>query len=308
MNIKNKLHQIKKKLQHPEKTVVDMCVNSNYKYAKLFTDKCYIKCFYKVHLHKKLNLKNPQTFNEKLQWLKLYDRKPVYTKMADKALMKEYVAGILGQGYVIPTIGVYDSVDDVPFDSLPQQYVIKCTHDSGSTFICKDKTTFDIENVKQKLSKRLKNSYFWYGREWPYKDVKPRIIVEEFLADKNGNAPLDYKLFCFNGKMQFFKVDYNRFTNHRANYFDRECELVDFGEYWLKPDDSIKFEKPEKFDKIIEFADKLSVGIPFLRVDFYYVNDRIYVGELTFFPASGAGLLTGDGDLIMGRMLTLPEK
>lgn len=308
MSIKNKLHQIKKEMQRPEQTIVNICNYDNYKFAKFFSDKLYIKCFYKKHLHKKLNLKNPQTFNEKLQWLKLYDRQPEYTKMADKATMKEYITDILGSGYVIPTIGVYDSVDDVPFERLPEQYVIKCTHDSGSTFICKSKANFDIENVKKELAQKLKTSYFWYSREWPYKNIKPRIIVEEYLCDENGDYPLDYKLFCFNGKMQLFKVDYDRFTDHKANYYNRNGEFQNFGEYWYKPDETIDLEKPEKFEQMIEIADKLSVGIPFLRVDFYYVYNQIYIGELTFFPAGGAGLLTGNGDIEIGKMLKLPKR
>ena len=308
MRLKEHLHNIKKKITHPERTVYNICMYDRHQFAPLFSDKFYLKCLYKKHLHKKLNLRYPTTFNEKLQWLKLYNRNPLYTQMADKAEMKQYVSQIIGDEHIIKTLGVYNSVDEVPFESLPDKFVIKCTHDSGSTYICKDKDTFDFQKAKDELSIRLKKNYYWEGREWPYKNIKPRIIVEEFLIDDERDYPLDYKFFCFNGKMEFFKVDFNRFTNHRANYYNKELVLQPFGEKYLPPDEYIYFKEPKDFKIMINIVERLAKGIPFVRVDLYYVNDRIYVGELTFFPAGGVGTLTGDGDEIMGKLIVLPEK
>ena len=307
-NVKEHLYDIKKRIMRPEITVYNICMYGNHQFAPLFSDKFYLKCLYKKHIHKKLNLKKPKSFNEKLQWLKLYNRNPLYTLMSDKAEMKKYVSQIVGENYIIKTIGVYDSVDEVPFERLPEQYVIKCTHDSGSVFICTDKNTFNIEKVKTDLSKRLKQNYFWVGREWPYKSIKPRIIVEEFLVDNERDFPLDYKFFCFNGKMQFFKVDFHRFTNHRANYYDRDVVLQPFGEKFLPPDSSIELKKPNHYEEMVTIVEELAKDIPFVRVDLYYVNAKIYVGELTFFPASGVGTLIGGGDEIMGDLIDLPQK
>lgn len=305
---KDRLHKIKKIIMRPEIIVFNICNYDNYQFAPFFSDRFYIKCFYKRYMRKKLNLNNPQTFNEKLQWLKLYNRYSEYTIMADKANGKKFISDKIGHEYLVPTIGVYESVDKVPFSELPDKYVIKCTHDSGSTFICTDKNSFEIDKVKFELSKKLKRNYYWASREPQYKNIKPQIIVEEFLCDEYGHYPLDYKFFCFGGKVRFFKIDFNRFSNHRANYYNRDFVLQDFGEKFLAPDPSIKMDRPEQFDKMVEIAEKLSKDMPFLRVDFYYINKCIYVGELTFFPAGGVGPLTEDGDEIMGELLVLPKK
>ena len=281
---------------------------NGYKYAKYIPDYIFIKAKFRTDTKERLNLRNPKTFNDKLNWLKLHDRKDEYSVMADKVKMKDYVAERIGSEYVIPIIGVYDSVQDVPFDELPEQFVIKCNHNSNATFICSDKKTFDFDTAKKVLSEKLELNYFWKGREWPYKNIDRKIIVEKFLCDENGNYPLDYKLFCFNGKMQFFKVDYNRFTEHRANYYNRNLELQTFGECNFLPDFSIEFNPPKDFEKMIEIADKLSTGIPFFRVDFYYINGKIYIGEFTFYPAGGFQLFTENGDRILGDMLVLPKK
>ena len=307
-SLKERLYDFKKELTRPEKTVYNICMYGRHQFAPLFSDQFYLKCLYKKHLHKIPDLQHPTTFNEKLQWLKLYDRNPNYIQMADKVGTKKYVSQMIGEEYIIKTIGVYNSVEEVHFESLPEQFVIKCTHDSGSTFICKNKDKFDFQKAKKELSLRLKKNYFWESREWPYKNIKPRIIVEEFLIDEERDFPLDYKFFCFNGKMEFFKVDFNRFTNHRANYYDKDLVLQPFGEKFLPPDESIDFKAPEDFDKMVNIVERLAKNIPFIRVDLYYVNNRIYVGELTFFPAGGVGILTGEGDEIMGKLIILPEK
>ena len=161
-------------------------------------DSIVLKCIYRSELNKKLNLNNPKTFNEKLQWLKLYDRKDIYTTMVDKYEAKKYVAGIIGEEYIIPTIGIYNSFDEIDFDKLPKRFVMKCTHDSGGIIICKDKSNFNKVLAKKKIEKSLKKNYYYGGREWPYKNVKPRIIIEEYMEDKKHHELRDYKIFCFN--------------------------------------------------------------------------------------------------------------
>ncbi len=307
IKIKEKAYNIWKYLKNPIKLVCDICEYDNRRYAHLISDKMHLKCLFRKYMGTKLNLSKPKTFNEKLQWLKLYDRKPEYTVMADKESVKEYIAKELGEEFIIPTIGLYDSVDDIPFDELPQKFVIKCTHDSGSIFICDKISGIDIDFIKNELSKKLQTNHFWHSREWVYKDIRPRIIIEEFLPDENGNSPVDYKFFCFDGKMEVFKIDYNRFTKRAANYYNKNCEYLDFGKIHSIPDPSIKLKLPENFEEMIKITEFLSKEIPFLRVDLYSVNNRIYFGELTFFPSSGIEPFTNNGDIFMGNLLKLPK-
>lgn len=272
-------------------------------------DEKYLRKMFKARLHKELNLDEPQTFNEKLQWLKLYNRKPEYTMMVDKYKVREYIAKTLGEEYLIPLIGVWDAPDEIDFDALPDQFVLKCNHNSGlGMCICKDKSKLDIPKVKAELRKGLKQDYYLTGREWPYKDVPRKIIAERYMIDKTLNELRDYKFFCFNGEVKCFKVDYDRYVEHHANYYDINGQLLPFGEadYAPKPDRQI--EMPYNLNKMVEMANRLSHDCPFVRVDFYEIDQRIYFGELTFFPASGMGAFapeTWDG--ILGGWLTLPE-
>lgn len=277
--------------------------------SRYLPDQFYIRCLYHSCVGKKLNLKDPKSFNEKLQWLKLHDRKPIYTTMVDKYAVKDYVASVIGEEHIIPTLGVWDRFDDIDFEKLPNQFVLKCTHDSAGLVICKDKTTFCVEKAKEKIELCLKRNYFYSGREWPYKHVKPRIIAEQYMEDKNLQELRDYKFFCFNGIVKCFKVDFDRFVEHHANYYDREKNLLRFGEIECPPKFSEVIDIPNNVDQMIDFAEKLSNGIPFLRADFYNVDESIYFGELTFYPASGFGPFTPEEfDLIMGRWLSLPER
>lgn len=315
--IKEKLHIIKKNIQDPSGLVFKICNYDHYQFAPLFSDKLYIKAYYKRFMGKKLTskqLRNPKTFNEKLNWLKLNDRKPLYTSMADKIEGKKFIAEKVGIEYVIPTIGVYDSVDKIPFDDLPDQYVIKCNHDSGSVYICQSKSTFDIEKVKNELRKKLKRNAYWASREWQYKNIKPRIIIEELLLDEKGNPPSDIKFFCFNGTVYYIEMVIDRFNNHKDIYLTREFESAGFGEISFnstepslieKPKD---LQKPKKYNEMINIAERLSHDIPVLRVDMYYANNQVYVGEMTFRPNGGVRPLSGNGDEIMGELLVLPKK
>ena len=269
-------------------------------------DTAFLKLKYKNIIGEKLNLNNPQTFNEKLQWLKLNDRKDIYTTMVDKYEVKKYVSDVIGEKYIIPTLGIYNSFDEIDFEKLPNKFVVKCTHDSGSTIICKDKKKFDIKKAKKKINKALKYNYYYAGREWPYKNVKPRIIIEEYIEDEELKDLRDYKFFCFNGKVNLFKVDFNRFLEHRANYYDKNLKLLEFGEEVCPPDFEKKIEIPKDIMKMILLAEKLANGTKFVRIDFYYTNKKIYFGEMTFYPASGFGKFIPDSwDERLGVMINL---
>ncbi len=271
------------------------------------SDEQFLKIVFKNMLGYPLNLEKPSTFNEKLQWLKLNDRKPVYQTYVDKFRVKKYIAEQIGEEYVIPTITVWDSADDIDFDKLPNQFVLKCVHGSGCNIICKDKNSLDITDTKQKLNRWMHQSWFWPGREWPYRDVQPRIIAEPYLEDSTGQLT-DYKLFCFDGEVKCFKIDFDRATKHRANYYTPAGELMRFGETMCPPDYDREVNMPLSLGKMIEFAEKLAKNIPFMRVDFYEVNGHILFGELTLFPASGFGRFTDIAwDYRLGEWLALPE-
>ncbi len=289
-------------LRHPSYTVVLL----NKRGIPLLRDIPYINVFFKARLGYYPNLDNPQTFNEKLQWLKLHDRKPIYTTMVDKYEVKKYVADIIGKEHIIPTIGIYDKFDDINFDKLPNKFVIKCTHDSGGLVICNNKQLLNIEQIKKKIDKSLKRNYYYSGREWPYKNVKPRILIEQYMEDPKEKDLRDYKFFCFDGKVRCFKIDFNRFIKHQANYYDENGELLKFGEEVCLPDFNMKLKIPSNLNKMIRLAEKLSEGIPFVRIDFYSVENKVYFGEMTLYPAAGFGkFIPEEWDKKLGEMIDL---
>ncbi len=257
------------------------------KIKKLIPDKIFLKILYRKIFNEKLNLKNPQTFNEKLQWLKLYNRNPEYTKMVDKYEAKNYVASVIGKEYIIPTIGLYDKFDDIDFDKLPNQFVIKCTHDCASTIIVKDKNNFDINEVRKKINTNLKKNFFYNGREWVYKNVKPRIIIEKYMEDKQNKSMRDYKFFCFNGMVELLYISDDSHTNYqKIAFFDKnfnklDCKRKDYNDFKQLPN------KPKNFEKMKTFSSILSRNIPHVRVDWYEINGKLYFGELTFYTCSG---------------------
>ena len=257
----------------------------------LFPDKAYLKFTFKAKTGKKLDLKNPKTLNEKLQWLKLYDRNPKYTGLVDKYEVKKYISSKLGEEYVIPTLGVWDSFDEIDFDTLPDQFVLKSTHDSGGLVICKDKSTLDIEVTREKIERSLKRNYYVNGREWPYKNVRHRIIAEKYMTDSSeSNEFTDYKFYCFNGYVDSVMVCYDRSIGAPKFYFfDKKWELKRYNKRGLEAPEGFTLPKPDNIDKMFEIAETLSkdVGSPFLRVDLYNSNGQIYFGEVTFFPDSG---------------------
>lgn len=302
MNVVSK--GIKYFTDHDYRSIIQM---NQGKYNNL-SDEDFIKLKYRLVMGRELDLRNPTLFTEKLQWLKLYDRKPIYTSMVDKYTVKSIVASIIGKEYIIPTFGVWDKFEDIEFSSLPNKFVLKCTHDSGGLIICKDKEKIDYKAAQKKVSKSLKRNYYYYGREWPYKDVKPRIIAEPLIEDTKTGELRDYKFFCFGGKVKCYKVDYDRFICHRANYFTPNGELMRLGEEVCPPDEKKIIPIPTNLNKMKKLSEMLSQGQPFLRVDFYNVDGKIYFGELTFFPYSGFGkFVYEDNDSMLGSWINLPE-
>lgn len=248
------------------------------------SDKTFLTWMGDIMLNQRLNIDNPTTFNEKMQYLKLYDRKEQYTKMVDKYEVKKYVSEMIGEKYIIPTIGVYNKFENIDFKKLPNQFVIKTTHDSGSTIICENKSKLDRAMIKKKIKNSLKRNYYSLYREWPYKNVKPRIIIENMIAKENEDLK-DYKFFCFNGKVGIILVCSERRKKLKETWFDLNWNLLELTEGNHEIDGTIK--KPLNLELMIKLSETLSKNIPFIRVDFYEVDGKVYFGELTFFPQSG---------------------
>lgn len=273
------------------------------------SDELYLKLLYQKMFGKKLNLENPQTFNEKLQWLKLYDRRPEYTTMVDKYAVKKYVADIIGDEYVIPTYGVWDSPDDIEWDLLPEQFVLKCTHDSGGQVICRDKSRLDKAQAISRLKKSLKTDYYKAGREWPYENVPRRVIAERYMEDpSNINDLPDYKFFCFDGEVKALFIGTERGTGDvKFDYYDADFNHLDLIQ--IHPMSGKNLPRPLNFEIMRALASKLSKGIPQVRVDFYNINGNIYFGELTFFHHGGIIPFHPEKwDYIFGSWIKLPQR
>lgn len=299
------------------KLIIKFITNKDYRFAVLagygfyknIPDEIYLKRLFNGILNYKLNLDNPQTFNEKLQWLKLYNRNPIYTSMVDKCDAKKYVANIIGNEYIIPSLGLWDKFDEIDFNSLPNQFVLKCTHDSGGIIIVKDKKTLEFKKVRAKIEHSMKKNYYYEWREWPYKNIKPRIIAEKYMKDQNNDNLLDYKFMCFNGKVKCIFICSDRYSDSglKVTFFNKNWNKMPFERHY--PSSNKLIPKPLNYELMIELAEKLSKGVPFLRVDFYEVNGKIYFGELTFYPGSGVEEFTPiEWDYILGSWIQLPEK
>lgn len=278
------------------------------KLSRLIPDRIYLPIVYFRHFKKFIDFDNPKTFNEKIQWLKLNYRKEEYTNLVDKYRVKQYITKLIGEEYVIPTLGVWKNVDDIDFKSLPEKFVLKCNNDSGGIVICKNKKDFDEVKAKSFLKERLKNNGYWYGREWPYKNVKPCIIAEKYMEDSISKDLKDYKFFCFNGSMEFFDIDIDRFIEHRSNYYDRNGNFLPFGKTYCPPDYTKKIEMPKNLDKMIELAETISHNTVLSRIDFYEIDGQVYFGEITFYPGSGFSPFTDEKwDYKLGDMIDLPN-
>ncbi len=276
--------------------------------SPMLSDKQYVRLKWLYRMRgAKLNLENPQTFNEKLQWLKLYYHNPLQTLMVDKFKVKQYVSDIIGNNYVIPLLGVWNSVDEIDWDKLPQQFVLKCSHDCGGMVICKDKELLDIEKAKMKLRKCLRTNYYYASREWPYKNVKPRVFAEEYKEDEFGELR-DYKWFCFNGKPKALFIATNRSRGAdqtRFDFYDEGYNHLPFTNG--HPNSTEVIEKPLGFDDMRKLACVLSEGLPFVRIDFYDVKGHIYFGEFTFYHWGGMmPFKPKEWDYKFGNWLQLP--
>lgn len=274
---------------------------------KWISDEKYVKRMYKKKLNKDLNLDNPVTFNEKLQWLKLYNRKPEQTKMVDKCDVKEYVSNVIGKEYIIPTLGVWDKFSDIDFDKLPDKFVLKCTHDSGGLLICKDKSKLNLKKEKLRFDLIMKRNYYYRCREWPYKNVKPRIIAEPYLEDKEYGELRDYKFFVFSGKVKSMFIASNR-QGDGDTYFDFFDENFNHLEVTNgHPNAPQMPEKPKNFEKMIELAERIGKDEPQIRIDFYEVDGKVYFGEITFFHWSGmVAFDPEEWDKTFGEYIKLP--
>lgn len=278
-------------------------------YRLWLSDREFLTRKYRYHMGKAPDLVSPRTYTEKLQWLKLYDHRPGYTAMVDKHLAKELVAEKIGSEYVIPTLGVWDRPEDINLDALPDRFVIKCTHDSGGLVICKDKSQLDWEAAKKKLARCLRRDYYQVHREWPYKDVRRRIIAEAYMEDLGDGELRDYKFFTFGGEPRVLYIAQGRGKGEPtvADFFDMEFRHLPFTiDHDMAPELP---HPPKELELMRQLAAKLSEGTPQLRVDFYEVDGKVYFGEMTFFHCSGfAGFHPESWDETFGDWVTLPPK
>lgn len=255
-------------------------------YLNFIPDSIYLSILYKLSTGKTLNLNNPKGFNEKLQWLKLNDRKPNYTKMVDKYEVRSIISEKIGEEYLFPLLGVWDSPEAISWEKLPNKFVLKCTHGSGTNIICQDKSKLNITEASEQLNKWLRVNWYWFGREWPYKNVKPRIIAEKFMIDDECGELRDYKIYTFMGKARIAFIATERSSgNMKADYFDKDFNHLNIR--WGHPNADVCPQKPYNYERMFEIAEILAAGTRELRVDFFEVNKRLYVGELTFFDGSG---------------------
>ena len=258
-----------------------------WKWGGFIPDKLYLSVRYYLKFNKLINWDNPKNFCEKLQWLKLYNRKPEYTMLVDKVKVKNYVATLIGEEYIIPTIGVWDNPNDIDFDKLPNQFVLKCNHNSGlGMCICRDKEKLDVGDVRRKLRKGLKQNYYLTGREWPYKNVERKILGEKFMTDGSNTDLNDYKFYCFNGEPLIVMISSGRYSGDlRFDYYNMNWEKLSLT--WDRPNSNIEHIKPVCFDEMKKICQILSSKIPHVRVDLYVINSKPYFGEMTFFDSSG---------------------
>ena len=280
------------------------------KHPKWMSDKYYLSILWKMVMGYKIDWNNPKTFNEKLQWLKLNDRNPLYTILVDKYHVKQWVTERIGEQYVIPSLALYHSVNDIDLDRLPNQFVLKCNHDSGSVVICKDKASFDLTVAKRKLGEASGRNFYWEAREWPYKDVKPCIFAEQYVQDCEGGGLVDYKFFCFNGTPDCVMVCIDRHINQPKFYFfDKNWELKRLNYRGKNAPSDFSLPVPPKLGEMFELAAALSEGIPFVRVDFYDINGEVKFGEMTFFPEGGFdNRILPEADIYLGSLLNLNKK
>lgn len=299
-SITNKIHKM---IKNP---FYFFCYATRKGFINFLSDKACLSLVYRGVYGRKLNLDNPTRYSEKLQWIKLYDRCPLYSMLVDKYEVKSYVSERIGEEYIIPTLGVWNAFDDISFENLPDQFVLKCTHDSGGLVICTDKKQLNIDNARTKINKSLKTNYYKLFREWPYKNVTPRILAEKFMVDNATGELRDYKFYCFDGVVRALGIYSDRGAGKttKADYFDRDFNWLDLK--WGYEHATERPEKPSLYDKMIEIAESLSQGFPEVRVDLYLCNNRVFFGELTFFDGGGFdGFEPDSWDEVFGSWIAL---
>lgn len=298
------MNRILKALTNPDLLITHICRHWPF---YLVSDEFYLKHFFKAHQGYNLNLQNPETYNEKLQWLKLFDRKEIYTVLSDKYLVRNFVKEKIGSQYLIPLLGVWNDTKEINIDDLPEQFVLKCNHDSGSVAICKNKESFCANKELKKLSKALRTNYYWKSRENNYFNIERKIIAEEYITDNGMSELTDYKLFCFNGKVCFTQIDTGRFSNHVRNFYDKDWNFINVS-YGCKNDPDSIMPKPEFYDEMKRLAEILAEAILHVRVDFYYSNGHILFGELTFHHGGGVMRIEPkEYDYEWGRLLKIDK-
>lgn len=278
---------------------------------KNISDEEFLKKAYKINLGQELNLSNPKSFNEKIQWLKLYNRRPEYTMMVDKYKVRQYISDNFGEQYLIPLLGVWNDPDEIDFASLPNQFVLKCNHNSGlGMCICKDKSKLDIEKVKKELCEGLEQDYYQIWREWPYKNVPRKVICEKYLIDESRTGLVDYKIHNFDGNPKMILVCSDRFSEKGLceDFYDTNWKKLDLRRPNCNVSDTA-LPRPEQLEKMLELSKEIAKGHPFMRTDFYQVNGKIYFGEITLYPASGLSKYSPEKwDEKLGEWISLPEK
>ena len=305
VNIMSKIKTFIKLVKHPKNLIKPMVSNELLNWV---SDEKIAKMIYKAHFGKELNLSNPTSFNEKLQWMKLYYREPIFTTMVDKYKVRQYIKDKIGEQYLIPLLGVWNNANEIDFEKLPQKFVLKCNHDQGSVVICKDKSTLDINKTRKYLNKRLSKNHYWATREWPYKNIKPCIICEKYMTNNEKEDELsDYKVLCFGGKAKLIEVHKARFTNRTQDFYDIEWNKLNISQPGIN-NSEIVLPKPYFLDEMIKLSEKLSNNYPHIRVDWYCSNGKLLFSELTFYDGGGFDPFNDDNDEKIGSWLVLPEK
>lgn len=294
---------IKETLKDPSYLIILL---NNYNIYHIKDDEKYIKICYKYYFKEKINLIDPKGFNEKLQWLKLHDRKEFYHDLVDKYKVRKYVSDKIGEKYLIPLLGVWNNFDDINFDEAPDRFVLKCTHDSGTVAVCNDKKSFNVDKVKKLFEKRMKRNFYLQNREWPYKGLEPKIIMEENIAI-DGTVPDDYKLMCFSGKVQVVQYHRGRFSNHEQFHYDRNLNLLHFNNEGYTNDNAPTLDK-DILKEMFILAEKIAKDFIHVRVDFYYVNNSIKFGEITFYDGAGFVPFNNGGEEYLGNLLDFNYK
>ena len=298
----------KKSIKNSGKRFCEWASSVKRKTCRLIPTSIYIRLMYYHITGIKLNLKNPQTFTEKLQWMKLHYRNPLYTYCSDKLKVREYIAKKIGDEHLIPLLGVYDKADDIDFEKLPNQFVLKCNHDSGSIIFCKDKNDFDIKAAKAHLKKHMNTNFYYPSREWQYKDIEPKILCEEFLTDEKNEEIKNYKFFCFCGKPKIIQVVCGKYTDMKLKFYDTDWQPIESTISSI-PEPDLTLNKPQKLDEMLRIARKLSEGFAHVRIDLYLRYHKIYFGEMTFFDLGGNRKFNrNEFNLKMGSWFELPEK